>query len=328
MMNIDGKEVLLICHKFYDYELEIKKSIEKQGAKVTLIYDNIGSYHLYYRMYYRYFPKKYNKVIYNYMSNILKKSNCKFDLVFVIGGVLLDEDTIPLVKSYCNKNCKYIMYQWDSAKNNPNAQKIAKLFDAIYTFDVFDSKNLNWNYRPLFYIDSYIEKNCEKKLDICYLCTWHSKRAQILQILKEFAKKNKFSLFYNMKVPFVFFMKHKYINKNPEYNDVAFRDVSFKTLSLKESYKLYQKSKVVVDYTHPGQTGLTMRTIECLGNGCKLVTNNKLIKDADFYNANNILVYEDELNIPREFIDTPYEKVDNAVLEKYSIDSWLQDILA
>ena len=82
-----------------------------------------------------------------------------------------------------------------------------------------------------------------------------------------------------------------------------------------------------MDYTHPGQTGFTMRTIEALGNGCKLITNNPLVKDADFYDPNNILVYEGtDVEIPEWFVQTPYRKPDDAIYRKYSLTQWIADI--
>ena len=34
---------------------------------------------------------------------------------------------------------KFIMYQWDSCSNSPNALEIAKYFDKIFTFDREDA---------------------------------------------------------------------------------------------------------------------------------------------------------------------------------------------
>lgn len=329
MIDLVDKRVLLIVPKYYGYELEIKKVLINKGAKVTLIYENIVGYNLYYRMLYIYFKEKYKTVIYDYYKRGLKQLHGeKIDIVFAIRASSVNCDIISLIKDYCNSDCKFIMYQWDSVANNPEALEVANEFDKVSTFDAFDSEKLNWQYRPLFYINDYV-KNVEKKtVDICYLCSWHSKRAQVLRRLKKITSEKNLNFFYNMRAPLILFIKHKYINKNPEYELVNFDEVSFKSISLKESYKWYQRSSIVVDYTHPGQTGLTMRTIECLGNQCKLITNNKLIKDADFYNSHNIYVYDDEnITIPEGFINTPYEPIDDSKYYYYSIEGWIESIL-
>lgn len=87
-------------------------------------------------------------------------------------------------------------------------------------------------------------------------------------------------------------------------------------------------SDSIVDYTHPNQTGFTMRTCEAIGNRCKLITNNKRIMDADFYNPNNIYVYDlDNLYIPYSFINNEYEELPEEIFERYSLENWLKDIL-
>ena len=124
------------------------------------------------------------------------------------------------------------------------------------------------------------------------------------------------------------YYKWKYIGRKPEYKNTNNKDVSFKSLSLEETYKMYSRSRIIVDYTHPNQTGFTMRTIEALGNKCKLVTNNKLIKNADFYNPHNVYVYEGtHVEIPIDFTDSEYEEVDEKLYQYYSLNGWLNTLL-
>ena len=327
-MNLNKKKVLLVVPKYYHYEKEIKKALVEQGAKVIIIYDNLAGCNLYYRMYYIYMKKKYDTVIYKYYKKRLKRIK-KLDVVLAINASSINESIFELIKHYCREESKFYLYLWDSVKNNSHALSISSIFDKVYTFDIDDSQKYGWKYRPLFYVNRLTNSNAKKDIDVSYMCTWHSKRAQILRRIKKEIAEQDLVFYNNMYAPFILFMKHKYINKNLEYKQVSLKEISFKSLSLKGCYKLYQKSKVVVDYTHPGQTGLTMSTIECLGNKCKLVTNNTLIKKADFYNENNILVYEDEnVEIPREFISTPYESIPDNIYNYYSLKNWLKSIFA
>lgn len=330
-MNLSGKRILLVTPNYYGYEIEIKNALEARGARVSVIYENIVEYDLYYRMFFIYFPEKCRTVIFNYYKKHLNRINEKIDIVLAIRASSVDKDIFSLIKGYCKTECKYIMYQWDSVANNPQAIELAELFDDVFTFDIEDSKRLHWKYRPLFYINRLAKKSnivTNRKIDVCYLCSWHSKRAQILRRLKNITKNNNLIFFYNMRASFVLFVKHKYINRNPEYNFVKFNEVSFKSISLIKCYELYRKSKVVIDYTHPGQTGLTMRTIECIGNECKLITNNKLIKNSDFYNENNILIYEGEdIRIPSDFVNIPYEPIEKYLYNYYSLEGWIDSLL-
>ncbi len=74
--------------------------------------------------------------------------------------------------------------------------------------------------------------------------------------------------------------------------DAKIDDFSFTSLSQEETLDIISQSKVVVDIEHPGQVGLTMRTLEMLGCQKKLITTNKSVREYDFYNEDNILVVE------------------------------------
>ena len=55
--------------------------------------------------------------------------------------------------------------------------------------------------------------------------------------------------------------------------------VAKKKLSYHEYLCLLDKTKAVVDFQQPTQCGLTMRTIESLSRGVKVVTSNNHIRD-------------------------------------------------
>ena len=110
--------------------------------------------------------------------------------------------------------------------------------------------------------------------------------------------------------------------------DADDNDITFKPLSIEESYSLYSRSKVVVDYTNVNQTGFTMRTIEALGNGCKLITNNDRIRNADFYKEENIYIYEEAgFMIPDGFLLSQFEPISESVYDRYSLKSWVNDLI-
>ncbi len=60
-----------------------------------------------------------------------------------------------------------------------------------------------------------------------------------------------------------------------------------------------------------------------------MITTNPEIKKYDFFNPNNIYVVkrDEETEIPNEFFQTDYQVVDDGIVEKYSIERWLFEIL-
>jgi len=88
-----------------------------------------------------------------------------------------------------------------------------------------------------------------------------------------------------------------------------------------------KESKCVLDFVYSKQTGLSMRAFESMAAHRKYITNNAEVKNYDFYNPANILVV-DALNphIPKEFIERPFESVDDKVMYKYSIRGFIDEI--
>jgi hypothetical protein len=103
-----------------------------------------------------------------------------------------------------------------------------------------------------------------------------------------------------------------------------FNDVSFGRWSKSRISTLYGSSIAVLDIEHHEQTGLTMRTLEALAGGNKLITTNQSIKDEPFFDENMILVIDRENPVlDKDFFLRPHIKLE---LEKYEIKRWL-DVL-
>lgn len=326
MSDKKGK-ILLIIPKFYGYENLIKKELNKSFYQVEVIYENRDWVSIWHRFVYVYMPSRKRKVLNDFYIKEINKMTQDVDVVLVIRGSSLSQKVMKHMRKRFSSDCRFIMYQWDGIKNNPDILECAEYFDRIYTFDVEDSKKYNWGYRPLFF-DKEKVNSTKKCIDVSFLCSLHSQRAQILEKLKNICIENGYSFHSHMYCNKFAYYKWKYIGKKPEYIGTKDKDVTFKSLSLNESYELYSKSKVIVDYTHPDQTGFTMRTIEAIGNRCKLITNNKYIKNADFYNPSNIYVYEGtDVDIPYGFIETAYKDIDTDLYEYYSLEGWLSTLL-
>jgi len=87
-------------------------------------------------------------------------------------------------------------------------------------------------------------------------------------------------------------------------------------------------SQVLLDINRIGQKGLTFRVFESLGLEKKLITTNGDIKNYDFYNPNNILIIDEKkTNIPFDFFTKKYNPVSEDILKKYTIETWILQII-
>lgn len=323
-MNKDHK-ILLIIPQYYGYEKIIEKTANELGIGTTVILENLPNISYFYRFVNVYLKSVKDKMFDKYYFNKLSKLNLlNYDSVLVIRGETISNNVLQYMRLK-NKRMKFILYQWDSVKNNPNALKIAEKFDNIYTFDMYDSKELNWKYRPLFYSMKKSD-NTKCDYDLAMISAIHSERNKVYKILKE--KYCQYNGFYYLYTPKLLYLKKKYFNKSSEYYSLDYKDVYFKSLSISDTNDIYNKSKVIMDYVHPDQAGFTMRTIESIGAKCKLITNNKNVAKADFYNPNNIFIYDiDNFEILPSFFCTEYQDLSQSLYDKYSIKEWLKELL-
>lgn len=88
-----------------------------------------------------------------------------------------------------------------------------------------------------------------------------------------------------------------------------------------------KKAKVVLELNRTGQRGLTMRAMEALAMGKKLITNNTYILESNFYNSNNIFVLGlDPLVRLKEFVESAYEDASEDVINLYDVNHWIRMI--
>lgn len=81
----------------------------------------------------------------------------------------------------------------------------------------------------------------------------------------------------------------------------------------------------IVDIVSKNQSGLTLRPFDALFLRKKLITNNPIIRDQDFYHPSNIFIIHDlKLDGLDEFMKTPYHEIDSEIVNKYEVNQWLQ----
>ncbi len=108
-----------------------------------------------------------------------------------------------------------------------------------------------------------------------------------------------------------------------------FPDVPREPVSFEENVLGAFKSRCIVDIVSSKyqQNGMTLRPLEALFLGKKLITNYREIVDEDFYHPDNIFVV-DEKNFSLEgienFMQKPIHKIDEEIVERYEVNHWIQ----
>lgn len=330
MMGLEGKRILFFAPAFFGYENKIAEKMEQLGAIVDL-YDERSVTKAYEKALLKISPKIFTLKTKKYYEKIIDESRGKkYDYVFVIKCEMMPIDVIRKLKKL-NPDAKFCLYLYDSIKNIKGILRKIKEFDRVLSFDLNDVKQYPYIiFRPLFYLDCYqhqTEKNASYKYDICFVGTVHSDRYAIIKQIKNIAQQRGLNYYFHCYLQSKFIYNYYKITKK-EFRDATKDDFSFQKICSSEIVDIIKNTKIVLDIQHPKQTGLTMRTIEMLGMNKKLITTNFNIKEYDFYDPNNILIIDRKnISIPESFLLTTYKKIKEDVYKRYSLESWIYDVL-
>lgn len=331
MKPFANKRILFIAAKFFAYDIEIKKRLTQLGAHVDY-FDQRPSNSFMTKAIIRINKKLLSYSIDRYYKRIIDEiRNVKYDYVLFISPEAITRNSFLALKRV-QPDANYVLYMWDSVKNKGrNVHDIISFFDTRYSFDKTDCLNPNWNirFRPVFFLNDYatVKEDMPREFDFLFVGTIHSDRYRLLSQLKRFCINKRLSYYYYMFFPSrLLFYLRQLIDHSLRGAPMA--EFRFVALGKNEIIELMGKSTTVIDIHHPGQTGLTMRTIEVLGAKRKLITTNKDIVNYDFYSPNNILLVDREnIQIDMTFFQTRMTEVPPDVYYRYSIDGWISDIL-
>lgn len=328
------KRLLLIAPLFFGYYKDIMNEAFKMGYEVDYICDAPSNTNFFKaisrvnRNFVKYFSIKY------FNENVIPKISCKqYDNVLIIGGMTF-AFTPEMIKKIrlMNKKAVFSLYQWDSEKNLPYVNQIHYFFDNVYTFDRQDAMTRQnvYKFLPLFYNSMY-EKIGKKNhivydYDCMYVGTAHPKKYydinEMAQAVKRVYPKQFIYHYMPSRLKFIY---HKF--QSSEYKHAKYSNFETKKLSQNELINIITKSKCILDAPQAGQTGLTMRTIECLGANRKLITTNKDIVNYDFYKPENIYVYNGTVDFDDVFFKKDYSTLSPQIYAKYSLKHWLEVVL-
>ncbi|MFY4479248.1 lipopolysaccharide biosynthesis protein [Latilactobacillus sakei] len=326
---LSENKILLFCPSFFNYEKSIYNKLIELGATVDF-FDERPSNSTFIKGLIRINKSLAANKIDSYYKKIYKEiSNNSYDFILFFQAEATPEWFLKQLSLNFNET-KRILYLWDSVADKPNSLKYHKYYDEIYTFDPKDAQAYKLKFRPLFYLDSYLnteKQTTKKKYDYSFVGTIRDERYVLLEKLKIKAKEHEqnYFFYYYLQSKLVYFY-FKFIKK--DFSGAKIKQFSFTPLEHKKINEIFENSKVVVDIQKTNQVGLTIRTIELLAAGKKFITTNKEIEKYDFFNSNNIKVIE-RANpmIDDSFIKSMYEPVNIDILKNYSLDSFICEIL-
>ena len=216
---------------------------------------------------------------------------------------------------------------WDSVANK-GAQNIIKYFNRKLSFDQKDCNEYGMIFRPLFYANNFnrTDQKLDYTYDFCFIGTVHSDRATILKSIQDYCEKNGLTYYYYLYVPGKF-MYHARRLLSKSFREFDPKYIHTDSITHDKVSEIENQSRCIIDINHPKQTGLTMRTIEMVGLKRKILTTNEHVLNYDFYRPEDeIVIDRNHVRINKEMLRKDYVELSTDVYNKYSIESWVEDI--
>lgn len=317
-----GKRILFIGTGFYDYEKSIQEQFEKRGFTVFYFASDC---------------KTNKKRILKMMGlNNLAIRSMSSRLTKLIEEQPQDIDYIFIIKGGNFSLCHFkqlkkkypfqprILYLWDSISNLDNWDLLRANFKNILTFDRKDAIKQSLGFRPLFFRDNHIDQAEPILYDVSFVAKAYPNRDKIVKQVKNQLDSAGLSYrFILIKTKLRFFIE-RYITHKISKKDVKL--YSFRPIAYSDYLKISLQSNVIFDIPDAKQNGLTMRTIETIGLGKKIMTTNRDIEHYDLDKISYRLLDAETPTIDIEFLRKRNEV--HYDYEKYKLSSFVDDILA
>lgn len=327
--NAQSFDTLFIAASFFGYAHEIGSVLKKRGRNIMWFedrprIDNLTKAKI------RLAPRLMEQRADSYFANIAEQAS-KHPIrdVLVIKAEAMSIKSLSLMRRSFPK-ARFTLYFWDSYRNMPsNSSAKVDLFDQAFSFDPIDVSNDNrLVYRPLFFLNEYSKlSSLQQDIDVLFVGTLHTDRYKVLQNIERCLPKDllfRKILYVRSRVLFgLQGLAHPGMWINPSEAD----EFVHKPLGKDEMLKLVARSRTVIDIERDVQAGYTMRTLEMLGAGKKLITTNPQVSLADFYDGNNTVVIDRKNpKINPEFFERSYRAPPAEIVRRYNIESWLDEV--
>ena len=316
--KLSGKRILFIGVKFYHFSAEIVAKMKQYGAEVSFFYERDTSLQFAFAKTFK--PEYANKLLESHYQKVSESvKDLTFDFLFVIRGYMMQPWFVEKIKIN-NPGIRTILYQWDSYTNwECDYRYLISSFDVVKTFDPRDAEELHLPYVPTFSSDEYTNlPTIAPEYDLFYSGGFNYPRYNFLKQLIAYSKENNIKLYAHLSISL-----KSYVREIMAGNKLDPYLLSFKDLDKHEYLKIFIRSNVIIDYTKDNQAGITMRTLDTLMAGKKILTNNQFVKLESIFQPEQIQFFN-----PADFsADQAFVKnVQLFPKRNYSIDRFLNGI--
>ncbi len=232
-----------------------------------------------------------------FARNICDSKNKKIILIIYDWNILSNNTSfLTLLRRHFDEIIIVYMFtniaSLSGAMQNKFVDKLKDYYDLVYAFDPQDSQKYQFNYSPLLYSACDEVKPNKLKRDVFYVGEAKDRLKKLHRIYERLKELEVSSGFYITKVD----SSEQIYDGEIIYNH---------PLTYYECIENIKGSNCLLDIIQGGSEGYTIKTCEAVYYDKLLITTNKKIKNAPFYNKDYILIIDDETDIKKEFLLNP-----------------------
>lgn len=321
--------MLLICPTFFGYDRAIADAAAAQGYDVTLLDARAGTGAAY-KSALKFCPD---------LTRTLTQARFRdrfagiddpagIDHILLVKGDGMTAETIRSLRQRMPQ-ARLTVYLWDGVRNMPGVVPGLAVADRVFTFDRNDSVAFGWTYLPLFSRAALTDRPDSTQApvlwDWSFIGSLHSDRHRVLRAMVAENPGQRYFVHCYVQNPAV-----KLIRAVADPGILSGRPppLSSQIMGYDRYREVVAQSRAVVDIEHPSQTGMTMRTIEALLDGKKLITTNAAVGNSDLYHPSRVAIVDRKApRVTEEFLASAFLPVPVAMRQRYHIDGWLRTLL-
>lgn len=237
----------------------------------------------------------------------------RFDVALIINPAQIDPKQLAAGFSASDRK---IAYLYDSFSRWPMSRKELAIYDEVFSFDPENAKSHGLKKLHNFIYDDYVADGAPGDYSAFVVMAGKDRVPALEGLAREFDRLGV--------TDYKFLVQCKPIPG--AHPGITFLE---QRMSLESVSELVKRSRIILDISKPGQTGLSFRFFEAMASRKKVITTNKSVVDYDFYNPANILVIDENSPVIAEhFITAPYVDIPAPIYEKYTLQGWVKAVFS
>lgn len=311
--------ILYVGIDFYDYPREIAAAFGRAGFGVD--FWPIQPTSFWQKTFKKFLPRLFRQRLDAYHRRIVTASKAThYDVVFFLQVHHVAHDVLETLRAD-HPQARFVLYNWDSLTTH-DFRPWLHHFDAAATFDVDDARALGISYLPLFAVPAFfaIDRAVPKDFDLYFVgaivtLARFDAIARLQAFCRDHGVRLKTHLRCSPAIRLLISCKRRPIP-----------GLTLAPLDFSAIVDLMSRSRGVFDFANHRQSGYTMRFMENMCAGQKIVTENSRVLDEEFYRPDRFLVVRDlDFTAVPAFLDLPVTSTLD--VERFSVDSWARRLI-